>query len=73
MGAVQGDKEGSWEWLSYDEATKMANLKVVLGLQETETEIEFLDEDTIQTDTAEPGGAEHENRIQAFRGIGITQ
>ncbi len=48
MGSIQGQKEGQWEWLSFDKDDSTAKLKITLGLQVTEHEVRFLDEQTIE-------------------------
>ena len=48
MGSIQGQKEGQWEWLSFDEDDSTAKLKITIGLQVTEHEVQFLDEQTIE-------------------------
>lgn len=48
MGSMNRQKEGTWKLLSFDEASSTMRLKCVLGLQESQLDIEFLDVDTIQ-------------------------
>ncbi len=49
MGTVNPNpKLGSWELVAFDEPTSKMKIKCKIGLQESEHEIEFLDEDTIK-------------------------
>ncbi len=48
MGSMNRQKEGTWELLSYDESSSTMRLKCILELQETEQDVEFLDQSTIQ-------------------------
>ena len=48
MGSVQGKKEGQWEWLSFDEQHSTAKLRFTIGLQVTEHDVLFLDDESIE-------------------------
>ena len=48
MGDAQSEKEGSWEWVSFDESSRTAILNITLGLQQTEHEVVFVDDETIE-------------------------
>ena len=49
MGAVSSNpKQGRWEMVSFDEASRQMKVKCQIGMQETEHEIEFIDVDTIK-------------------------
>ena len=41
-------KQGSWELVAYDSATKQMKIKCTIGLQITEHEIQFIDDDRIE-------------------------
>ena len=49
MGRVTPDpKQGIWEMISFDQSSNTMKVKCQLGLQQSEHEIEFLDDDTIK-------------------------
>lgn len=49
MGTVTPNpKQGSWEMVSFDEASGRMKVKCQIGMQETEHEIEFIDTDSIK-------------------------
>ncbi len=43
LGAIDRNKTGSWELLSYDRSTRMSQVRCVLNDQTTEHEIDWLD------------------------------
>ena len=64
MGSMDRQKEGSWTLLSFDESSSTMRLKCVLGMQETEHEIELLDEDTIRMIPPNMAGVEMKLRFK---------
>jgi hypothetical protein len=64
MGTLHGQKEGTWTLMSFDEPSSTMRLKCVLEQQETEQEIEFLDEDTIQMVPPNMAGLEMKLRFK---------
>ena len=64
MGSVQGQKEGQWEWLSFDKDDSTAKLKFTIGLQVTEHEVQFLDDDTIELVPPNMAGLEMKVRFK---------
>jgi len=48
MGDIDRTKEGSWKWVSYDEANQTAVVKCKVGLQETDHDISWIDESVIE-------------------------
>ena len=48
MGTIESRKEGSWTWTSYDVERRTAIVTCWVMGQETETEIQFLDDGTIE-------------------------
>ena len=63
MGSVDRQKEGTWTLLSFDESNSTMRLKCILGMQETEHEIELLDEDAIQMIPPNMAGVEMQLRF----------
>ena len=63
MSSMNRQKEGTWKLLSFDESSSTMRLKCVLGLQETEHDVEFLDQDTIQMDPPNMAGLEMKLRF----------
>ena len=63
MSSMNHQKEGTWKLLSFDESNSTMRLKCILGLQETEHDIEFLDQDTIQMDPPNMAGLEMKLRF----------
>ncbi|MEM7454553.1 MAG: hypothetical protein AAF456_09415 [Planctomycetota bacterium] len=48
IGSIDHSKTGTWELVSYDEATATATIKSILEMQETETLVKFENDDTIE-------------------------
>ena len=48
MGAIQQEKNGTWELVSMNEPKTQAVVKIAIGLQTTEHEIDFQDDDTME-------------------------
>lgn len=48
MGSIDGQKQGSWKFLEFDEETRVMRVECTIGMQTTEHEIEFVDEDQIK-------------------------
>lgn len=47
MGSVQGQKNGTWRVISFDEATGNMTIRCKIGLQETDHPVQFEDAETI--------------------------
>lgn len=47
MGNIKSTKQGTWRSLGYDEPTGRMQIECTLGMQTTEHDIEFRDDDTI--------------------------
>ena len=48
MGTIDSNKNGSWEFLSFDESTQTMKIKCTLVGQDTEHEVQFLSESKIK-------------------------
>lgn len=48
MGSIDSNKEGTWKFVSFDEATQTMSISCTLGMQETEHEIQFLSDSRIK-------------------------
>lgn len=48
MGEIDRTKEGSWSLVSYDETNQVSVIKCTIGLQETEHEVDWIDDNTIE-------------------------
>ena len=48
MGNIDSEKSGSWQFVEFDQETRMMTIKCTLGGQESEHQIEFLADDIIK-------------------------
>lgn len=48
MGEIDRTKEGSWDVVSFDEPGKVIVIKCTIGLQETDHEVDLIDDSTIE-------------------------
>ena len=48
MGAVKRDKQGQWEMVSFNELKNSMTIRCEIQMQESEHEITFVDQDTIE-------------------------
>lgn len=48
MGEIDRIKEGSWNLVSFDKTNQISVIKCTIGLQETEHEVDWIDDNTIE-------------------------
>jgi len=48
MGSIDSNKDGTWKFVSFDEATQTMKISCTLGMQETEHEVQFLSDAKIK-------------------------